>query len=307
MNADLEQNDRELDDHLRFALHDLDDRAHAHVEARARGGAQDRPARKARLVPALAAVAVLMLLITAGWLARPDGWVRPATHQDRTPPSQSRSEAARDKILPDIAALPLSQRVAPIAPLHPGAVTRVAAAEGTWLISHPDVSSIVGQCPDPTPSFNAQGNVNAGGSCVEYTEILLMTPDLSRVIRAYTIADEPAQWLVLTPKALYCGRQGGLGFHDSMVCRIDRSTLKFTVRAFPSSRPGPTDPAAIAADQGADQSILSQPLPGLWTKEKPSTLTGFDQAKLSRGGLQISDWHGRPTVNLDPLTLKPLP
>jgi hypothetical protein len=301
--------DLDLDDRLRFALHHLDGRAHAHV----RDAAPDRPQAgpreqlsRPRLVPILAAVAVLALMISAGLLTRPDGWVRPA-HQDRTPPSQSRADAARDKILPKIAALPLSQRLAPIEPLHPGAATRVSAPEGTWLISHPDVSSIVGTCPDPPPTITPEGNVLASGSCVEYTEILLMTPDLSRVIRAFTIADEPAQWLVLTPKALYCGRQGGLGFHDSMVCRIDRSTMQFTVRAFPSSRPGPTGPADIAADLGADESILTQSLPGLWTKEKPSTLTGFDQAKLSRGVLQISDWQSHPTVKLDPLTLRPLP
>lgn len=68
----------------------------------------------------------------------------------------------------------------------------------------------------------------------EYGELLLMTPDRSRILRAYPFRDVPPQWLLVTPRAVYCGRQGDGGVPNSMVCRVDRSTGALTVVVFPS-------------------------------------------------------------------------
>jgi hypothetical protein len=299
-----------LDQRLRLALHDLDDRVHAHLAGRApeptRGArrpiANSTPlgaARRGLAVPLLAGFGVLALLIAVGWIVRPQGVSTPVGPSNNPAasrtlePSQSAADAARDKVLPDIAAMPLSQRLAPIEAEHPGTQTQAIGPEGTWVISSPDISSIAGSCPNPPPKVYEGDSSSQLISCVRYTEILLMTPNLGRVIKAFPIADTPPQWLTLTPEAIYCGRQSA---GRSMICRIDRKSMDLTGRTFPNRQ---------QKDLADSYSVLSQEFPGTWTKDKRSDLTGFDQIDLRNGVLKVSDWQDRPTITLDPVTLKP--
>ena len=278
-----------LDERLRAALHDLDDRTHTVIAERPLAP----PVRTRRFVPVLAGLAVTALLIGVVGLTGADHvTIAPAT--DRRP-SQSAADAARDLVLPDIAALPLSVRLAPIEPRHRGIPTELSTPEGIWTISSPDISSIVGHCPNPSPTYYPGGSSSQSGTCVMYTEILLLSPDRQHIRRAFPIADYPPQWLSLTPDAIYCGRQDGI---RSMVCRIDRSTQTLVGRIFPAAKP------VFPEDIG--NSVMSQEFPGSWTTQKPSTLSGFDQAELTSDALQIRDDKGEPTVRLDPHTLEPL-
>jgi hypothetical protein len=302
----------QLDARVRTALRDLDRRVEQHVHSAAtrtaRGPAPARtaPERKVtrRLAPALAGCTVVALLITVGWLAGPGEPSVPAdtppastvstpAPTDPNAPSQSPADAARDGVNRLLARLPVSRRVAATEPIQDGSLSQVSGPEGTWVISRPDTATI----GDPDTSCVArkgQGSTRYD-VCYGYSEILLMTPDLKRILRAYPIPSLPAQWLVLTPEALYCGRQGDGAIPDSMVCRIDRSTLRFTGRVFPFKD---------AVDASAPKTFKGWP--GAWSNNAP-TGTGFDRATLTGGALKISDVEGKPTITLNPATLKPRP
>lgn len=84
-------------------------------------------------------------------------------------------------------------------------------------------------------------DLGAHPQLTEYGELLLMTPDRRRILRAYPFKGVPPQWLLVTPQAVYCGRQGDGGLPNSMVCRVDRSTGALTVVVFPSPDDFATD------------------------------------------------------------------
>jgi hypothetical protein len=321
--------DHRLDERLRTALHDLDRRIDQHLAPRTAASPEPGtepgaelgtdlrsqvgprvPTRRRgpRLVPALAGFAVIALLVTIGWLARPSDStppaVNPPTPTVTTPPpttesagSQSFPDAARDGVNLFMAWLSVSQRVAPSEPFTRVGTTRITAPEGTWVISEPDLE------PYRNPATSCvvrkgkgEGKTrNAYDICYGYSEILLMSTDLKRILRAYPIPDLPAQWLVLTPDAIYCGRQGDGAIPDSMVCRIDRSTHAFTGRVFPHS--GLADPPVPHTFAG---------WPGTWSNNPPTSRTGFDRATIDpTGALRISNAQGKSTITLDPITLKP--
>lgn len=317
---DHRPNDR-LDERLRGALRDLDRRAGVHLEshedyrtmtAPTAPGSEPKllvgkPGSRHRLVPAMAGFAVIALLITVGWLARPEQPTPPAFHP--TPPvttptpsptsdpraSQSEADAARDGVIPILAWLSVSKRVKPIDPLYDGISTRIATPEGIWLISRPD---IIGLTNSDISCLNRKVSpTNPYQVCNGYSEILLMTPDLTRILRAYPIPFLPAQWLYLTADGVYCGRQGDGALPDSMACRIDRKTMTLTARVFPSD--------AVEVDAQTTIGDFNG-WPGTWKLDQPTDLTGFDQAKLENGTLQILDIEGKPTIKLNPKTLEPL-
>ena len=303
MSEDL---DHRIEDRVRSALLDLDRRAAQHLTRPAAG---ERPGRaRRRWAPAVAGFAVVVLLITVALLVRPTPAPAPARHPLRptasattTRPSQTPAEALRDGVLPALAARPVSERLVPVEPLSAGTQTRITAAEGVWVISRPDISTDTGCLP---------GRADGTGTtsyrvCSEYSEILLLTPDLRQVIRAYPIPDAPVQWIVLTPAAIYCGRQGDGAIPESMVCRIDRASAGSTARS--SGGPEFTArlfPPEATVDQGDPISVKGWP--GTWTTDPPNRRTGFDRADLNQGLLRILSSTGKTTVRLDPASLIPV-
>ncbi len=325
-----EEWDDQLDERLRGALHDLDRRVASRidetatdllVDARKRtvgaklnsGSRPERGSRDGRsrrhLVPALAGFTVLALLVTVGWLARPTGSTTPpatpptptvsATPTPANSVSQSPADAARDGVSPVLAKLSVTRRVLLIDEPYSGIPTKITAPEGTWLISRPDVGTL-GDPESLCPTRDSD-KPNPADVCFDYAEILLMSTDLRRIIRAFPIPGLPPQWLALTPDALYCGRQGDGALPDSMVCRIDRTTDLFGSTTLFSGR---VFPLRDAVDNHDPQNFKGWP--GAWSNNAPTNRTGFDQATVTDGTLQISDFEGKPTIALDPVTLKPV-
>ena len=92
----------------------------------------------------------------------------------------------------------------------------------------------------------------------EYGEVLLLSANRSKVLRANPLPGVPPQALLLEQDALYCSRAGDGGLPDSMVCRIDRSTLRSTVRIYPveeTQDDPPTLPRWTRADRTAPETF----------------------------------------------------
>lgn len=120
-------------------------------------------------------------------------------------------------------ALPIAVRVQQLDPASwPVATSQASTSEGLWLVSEPG-------------GFGADDAEHP--ELAEYGELLLLTPDRGRILRAYPFRGVPPQWLLVTPKAVSCGRSGDGGLPDSMVCRVDRCTGALSVAVFSS----PTD------------------------------------------------------------------
>jgi hypothetical protein len=247
------------------------------------------------LVPVLAAAAVVVVLAVAGLLLRPTSpapappaGTGPTVSSSPSPvggPSQTPREADRDGVPARIAALPLSQRVAPVEAVTEGAKVRIDTPEGLWMISRPDLSDVV----DPDT-----GCVEPAGfrACSDYSEILWMSSDGSGIIKAFPVPDLPAQWLTLTADALYFGRQGDGALPDSMIGRIDRITFALTARVFPSTGP----------DAGDLRSFRGWP--GDWSNAARTDHVGYEGVRVRGDRLQVLDETGQPWTDLDPATLR---
>jgi hypothetical protein len=123
-----------------------------------------------------------------------------------------------------------------------------------WIISSPDSDQFGG---DPLV-----GNPNGvyGRDFVYlsmYSEVLLLNESESEIVRAFPITPAAAPGaLAISPAAVYCHRAADGGEPDSLLCRIDRTTLEMTVRLFPSP--------AGSSFAGPDAWI-----PGNWTINDP--------------------------------------
>jgi hypothetical protein len=196
----------------------------------------------------------------------------------RQPPSQSASDARRDGVLPVVAALPLAKRV------H--VIQRAPTKQGVWVVSR-------------MPASNQQALGNTHGvygrdfiAADEYGEILLMDAAQRHILRAYPFPSVPPQSLLVRSDAIYCARQGDGGLPTSMLCRIDRSTLRSTVRLFPST---------------SDYSLNNYQPPSFyaprnWIIDAPTNGAVFDRVIASGGKLYSRGQDGR--VQIDPVTLK---
>lgn len=238
---------------LRDRLRDAAD--HVEVDASALASIERRAARivtRRRLTAAIAAAAALVVAaaigaevltadrpgppaISDGDTARP-----PATAPAREPgqgvetpapvappPSQSAADAARDGVVPAVAALPFDERVSP---RTYGLVPRVVTAEGVW------VASEIPQAEDRWTVGDVEGTYGYDFVGVtEYAEILLLDPTERRILRAYPLPDVPPSELAVSDDAVYCAGQGDGAVSTSVICRIDRRTGAWSVRAFPSS------------------------------------------------------------------------
>jgi hypothetical protein len=198
-------------------------------------------------------------------------------------PSQSKADAKRDGVIAPLAALPLRIR---------SQVGRsITTPEGVWALSRPaaGISKYTVGCrlgPDT-------GDYPTTTICTtEYGELLLLSADQTRILRAYPLPAVPPDYLVVTPEAVYCGRGGDPVMAenvlpDSMVCRVDRKTFRATVRIFP----------------GGDDSVVAQPCfyaPSCWTVDK--RFIAITEMKVDARGLLLRGRNATWTL-LDPTTL----
>lgn len=177
--------------------------------------------------------------------------------------SQSQEDATGDRVPDAIAALPLDQRV--------GRLAEAETAEGLWVLSRPP----------------GQGPETALG---DYGELLLLDSSASKILRAYPLPLVPPQSLVVTDEAVYCARQGDGGLPDSMICRVDRSTLDATVRVFPWQ---------------LDSAFHGRPadeFPPNWMIGDPIDIVVFERIGSDGEGITVEGQDGSRMV--DPLTLE---
>jgi hypothetical protein len=145
-----------------------------------------------------------------------------------TGPSQSVADAKRDGVIAALAALPLSVRMSEI--------TSAVTPEGVWVLSRPtDAAKKYAKGCRLGPET---GKYPTDTICTtEYGEVLLLDPTRTRILRAYPLAAVPPAILRVTPTAVYCARTGDTELSettlpDSMVCRIDRTSLTAVVHVF---------------------------------------------------------------------------
>ena len=209
------------------------------------------------------------------------------TPQPTDDESQTPEDAARDGVVPALARLPVALRVAQAT--EDFGATRLEAPEGTWMISSPSpaIPNLVRSCL----LGNSNGTVGLDVICIfEYGEILLLEPGTGRILRAYPFASIGPQALVITDDAVYCIRQGDGALPDSMLCRIDRSTLEATVRVFPSAIDSAVGPGS------------GHHIPANWIIDEPTNQALWQRLIVSDGLVRISGLAG--TAKVDPLTLE---
>ncbi len=178
----------------------------------------------------LVGVAVAVLAAACGGTTQMAESAPPSSESSATQPSQTAADAARDGVIPEVAALPFSVRV--------DVRGQVVAAEGVWVLSVPTAAAA--KNADGCRLGPDTGKYPTDTICVtEYGELLLLDAGRSRILRAYPLPAVPPTFLLLTPDAVYCGRAGDAAvgetmLPDSMVCRVDRATLAARVRVFPA-------------------------------------------------------------------------
>ena len=237
-----------------------------------------------------AAVALAALAVACGGgSGKPAASPAPTTNPPPTTatpspgPSQAVADAKRDGVVAALATVPFAARV--------GVVAEVVAPEGVWVISRP--ADAIARYADGSRLGPETGEYPKDTISVkEYGEALLLSPDRSRILRAYPLPSVPATYLRLTDDAVYGGRPGDTtldeyALPDAMVFRIDRRTYAATVRVFAP---------------GAESEVL-QPcfvLPGNWSVTKARlTMTDF---AADATGVRARQANGTWT-RLDPVTL----
>src|SRR5450755_3385901 len=197
--------------------------------------------------------------------------------------SQSPHDAARDGIVPALAALPLSERV--------DAGAAVDTTEGRWVFSTPD--QIPAEAAPNCALGDPLGTRWRDFLCLdEYGEILLMNADHTRIIRAFPLPyAHTTTHLVVTDKAVYCASSGDGGLPDSLLCRIDRRALTMLVRVFPWKMD-----SAFTPPQSPDLYA-----PAKWVLDQPRDPMFYNLA-VSGGHIRISEGGNRADV--DPQTLQ---
>lgn len=215
---------------------------------------------------------------------------------DEVPPpteaSQTASDARRDGVLEEVAALPFDVRVNPdLVAAVPGADVRIPAAEGVWVVSRPNWALL-----DLMPPLLGDPSGLYGRDFIDligYGEVLLLDADESKIVRAYPFQDLAPQALAITGQAVYCTRQGDGGIPDSMLCRVDRETLEATVRVFPWD----------------DGSVFLNPaeihVPSHWIVDAPLDEPLFGDLQVDDGVLLSLG--NQQTTRVDPQTLELLP
>lgn len=176
-------------------------------------------------------------------------------------PSQSSRQARRDGVPARVAALTLDERLAPLEHSHPGRQA-VSTREGVWVVS---------RLNDPT----------------EYAEVLLLNRSRTKILRAYPLRSYPPTYLLATPDAIYCGRQGDGVLPNSMLCRIDRASLGVRVRIFPHTDPYGAEPEDWLVGRYPDEPV-------------------FERLMITRHGLRASGYGGSVAVDEQTLEISDL-
>lgn len=205
----------------------------------------------------------------------------PTTTEAGAIPSQTPSDAERDGVIPELAAIPVAMRV--------DVQLAIPAEEGLWVVSrpHPDIIDLAPGCRLGNP----KGVHGIDNICVaEYGEVLLMDAEGQRILRAYPLPGLPPQLLEITDDAVFCARQGDGALPASMVCRIDRSTLEWTAHVYP-----------WIDDSGFGE---NREVPANWVVEDPVDAAYFEHLKSGADRVTVSGWGG--TLVLDPETLETL-
>lgn len=247
--------------------------------------------RKLRtMLPAVIAVAGLAAAAcgTGSTATTPGAQPRATTSQAQTvapvAASQSPSDAARDGVNRDFAAIPFAARV--------GVKQAIVAPEGVWVISRPPAAArkYAAGC-----RFGPEGGKYPTDTLctTDYGEVLLLDASRSHVLRAYPLPSVPPKFLRMTADAIWCGRQGDTKLSestlpDSMVCRIDRHTLKAHIRVFaagqesevwnPCFYPPKNWTVKVARLQMKDMQVDAR---GVWAQARNGTWTRLDLHTLA--------------------------
>jgi hypothetical protein len=145
-----------------------------------------------------------------------------------TEPSQSPEDARRDQVIQGLAEMPVSERV--------GYAVEIETPEGLWVLSRPGLRCIqqgcIGICDG---DFDDLRNGTDFIYLSEYSEVLLMDPTGTKILRAYLMPGYPAYEMIVTDNAVFTGRVGDGGLPCSSLVRIDRETLELEGYTFPWS------------------------------------------------------------------------
>jgi hypothetical protein len=145
-----------------------------------------------------------------------------ADDPDPVGPSQSRAEAERDGVVPELAALPLDVRAEELLAGVPG-------GEGEqWVLARPGAEA-AGLAGDDCTLGDDAGVANVDRICVaEYGEVLRLGED-GTVARAYPMPGLVPTWLHVADRYVYAGREGDGGLPASSLVRIDRASGEATI------------------------------------------------------------------------------
>jgi hypothetical protein len=213
------------------------------------------------------------------------------SHEWPDGPSQSASDAARDGVLPDIAAMPAGERI--------GTIDAAVTPEGIWVTSRMPCPNVCADRSfgDPEGAY-AFDHVAAR----EYGELLLLDPASLTIRRAWPLPGMPPNGanandrLQVTDQAVYFAHQGDGGLPDSYVMRVDRDTLEPVVRIFQYTPGALDDPSTPAREQG---------LPYPYWSRAPETSDVHIQNGLLAGDETVATIGSNGTIFLlDPVTLQ---
>lgn len=166
-------------------------------------------------------------------------------------PSQSPEDAARDGILPEMAALPIGVRDLVVA--------SIPVPEGEWIIAEPTEELFDLGDPNTCLFGDLSGTPGVDSVCTsEYAEVLLLDPE-RRIERAYPMTSVNPSWIHVTEDALYGGRIGDGGQPHTTLFRIDRATLELRGLVFPApdSSPGIPGQDGFLASTAASWQVVT--------------------------------------------------
>ncbi len=180
--------------------------------------------------------------------------------------SQSAADAARDFVVPAVAALTLDERLRE--------QTRITTDEGSWIISR--LSREIEQASNDTGCGlgDPNGVYLVDIICTyEYAEVLLLNGQ-DQITRAFPMPGAPPSWIEITDEAIYSGRFGDGGLPYSTLARIDRSTYEIDVIVFPTGIEDPSTSEWLPSWIIAEDTLLPQ----LSTLVESVNTRAFDQA-----------------------------
>ncbi len=176
-------------------------------------------------------------------------------------PSQREQDAARDGVVPALAALPLAERIEAVAGAH--------TSDGMWVLSRPP-------CADPGCVVGDATGVegNDWQTLDGYAELLLLDPDSLELLRAWPMplgarSEGPKiESLEATSDAVFAFVTGEQAW---AIVRVDRQSLDEQVRLFaPPWTALPADPGAeqpvpeaLTSRLGWSAAIVADPVPNL--------------------------------------------